>query len=61
MPKGKSIERCEDMITTSSSNSDNDNHESLGADQKETLEAQASIHNVASSSVMPQRGGGVPS
>jgi len=58
MLREKSIARHEDRITASFSSSDNDNHESLGADQAEVLEAQASTHhNTASSSAMLQRKG----
>jgi len=38
MPRGKSIVHHEDKITVTSSNNDNDNHESLGVNQEETLE-----------------------
>jgi hypothetical protein len=48
MPEGKLIACCEHMIIVSSSSNDNDNHESLGADQKETPEAHASTHDTAS-------------
>jgi hypothetical protein len=58
MFRKKSIARHKDMITANFSNSDNDNHESLGADQAEVPEAQASTHHdTASSSAMLQRKG----
>jgi hypothetical protein len=44
----------EDMITTSSSNSDTDDHDSLGADQEQAPEAHPSTYDVGSSSAMPQ-------
>jgi len=53
----KSIAYCEHMIADSSSSNDDDNM-SLGADQEEV---PASTHDDASSSVIPQRRGGVPS
>jgi len=53
MPRGKSIERREHRIVASSSSSDNDNHESLDANQEEAPKAHASTHDAASSSVMP--------
>jgi hypothetical protein len=34
MPREKSITHCEDMISTSSSSNNVDNHELLGADQE---------------------------
>jgi hypothetical protein len=58
MSRGKSIVHHEDKITATSSNNDNDNHESLGVDQEETLEVQASTHDFASSSAMSQCRGG---
>jgi hypothetical protein len=54
----KSIARCEDLITASSSSSDADDHESLGVDLEQASEAHASIHNVGSSCAMPQCRGG---
>jgi hypothetical protein len=44
MHRGKSIARCEHKISASSSSSDNDIHESLGANQEE---AHASTHDAA--------------
>jgi hypothetical protein len=38
MPRGKSIVRREDMIATSSSSKDADDHMSLGTDQEQALE-----------------------
>jgi hypothetical protein len=58
MPREKSIIHHVNKITASSSNNDNDNHESLGVDKKETLEVQASTHDFASLSAMPQCKGG---
>jgi hypothetical protein len=58
MPREKSIVHHENKITASFSNNDNDNHESLGVDQKETLEVQASTHDFALLSAMPQCRGG---
>jgi len=40
------------MITAGSSSSTSDDHESLGADQEQTPEIQASTHNAGLSSVM---------
>jgi hypothetical protein len=57
MHEEKSIARCEDLITASSSSSDADDHESLGVDLEQASEAHASTHNVGSSSAMPQRRG----
>ena len=57
MHRGKSTARCEHMIAASSS-CNNDDNMSLGADQEEV---PASTHDAASSSVIPQRRGGVPS
>ena len=54
----KSIARCKDLITASSSSSDADDHESLGVDLEQASEAHASTHNVGSSSAMPQHRGG---
>ena len=39
MPSGKSIARHEDRILASSSSINDDDHESLGADQEQTPEA----------------------
>jgi hypothetical protein len=55
MPRGKSITHREDMITSSSSNSDVDDHELLRANREQTPEAHALTHDVGSLSVMPQR------
>jgi hypothetical protein len=55
MLRGKFIGRCKDMIIASSSNSDADNHDSLGAYQEQ---AWASTNNASSSSTMPQHRGG---
>jgi hypothetical protein len=46
------------MIVASCSSSNDDNNVSLDADQEEAL---ASTHDAASSSVVPQRRGSVPS
>jgi hypothetical protein len=47
MHKGKSIARCEHRIPASSSSSDNDIHESLGANQEKALETHALTHDAA--------------
>jgi len=39
MPRRKFIAHCEDKITASSSSSDVDDHESLDANQEQTLKA----------------------
>jgi hypothetical protein len=52
MPREKSIASHEDRITTNSFSNDNDNQESLGADQKEAPETHAPTHDAASSSAM---------
>jgi len=57
MHEEKSTVCYEYMIVASSSSNDDDNM-SLGANQEEV---PASTHDVASSSVIPQRRGGVPS
>jgi hypothetical protein len=57
MSRGKSITRWEDIIAASSSRSDVDDHESLGADQEQALEAHTSTHDEGLSSVMPQHQG----
>jgi hypothetical protein len=49
------------MIIASSSNSNDENNMSLGSDQEEAPKAHASTHDTASSSVILQRKGGVPS
>jgi hypothetical protein len=54
MPREKSIALCEHRIIANSSSIDNDNQESLGADQEDALEAHASTHDIASSSAIPQ-------
>ena len=61
MPIEKSNARHEDKITASSSSSDANDHESLGANKKQELEAHASTHDAGLSSAMLQRRGGVPS
>jgi hypothetical protein len=48
MPRGKSIAHRVDRIVASSSNNNNGNHESLGVDQEEAFETQASAHDAAS-------------
>jgi len=58
MPRGKSIARLKDKITVSSSRSDADDHESLGADQEQAPEAQTFNYDASSSSAMPQNRGG---
>ena len=60
MPRGESITRRDDRITTNYSSSDADNHKSLGVDKEQVLKAHASTHNAVSSSVMSQYRGGVP-
>jgi len=55
MPRGKSITYREDMITSSSSNSDVDDHELLRANREQTPEAHALTHDAGSLSAMPQR------
>jgi hypothetical protein len=56
MLRTKSTSRHEHMVRANSSNSDDD--VSLGAEQEE---APATTHDATSSSVVPQRRGGVPS
>jgi hypothetical protein len=56
---GKSITRWEDRIAASSSSSDADNHESLGTEQEQSLEAHISTHDEGLSSAMPQHQGGL--
>jgi hypothetical protein len=56
MRRTKLTTRHEHMVATSSSSSDDDL--SSGANQEK---AYASIHDATSSSVVPQRSGGVPS
>ena len=46
MHKGKSIACCEHRIPASSSSSDNDIHESLGANQEKALETHALTHTL---------------
>ena len=58
MPRRKSIIHYKDKITATSFNNDNDNHESLGVHQEETLEVHASTHNFALSSAMLRCRGG---
>jgi len=58
MYREKSTARREHLIVASSSSSDDDNNVSLGADQEET---PALTHNTASSSVVLQCKGSVPS
>ena len=58
MHRGKSIACREHTIAASSSNNDYDNNVSLDANQEE---APVSTPNTASSSVVRQRRGGVPS
>jgi hypothetical protein len=55
MSRRKSIACRENKIAASSSSSDADDHESLGADQEQ---AHAFTYDVGSSSAMPQRRGG---
>jgi len=57
MPRRKSIARREERITTCSSNSDVDDHELLGVDQKHAPMAQASTHDAGLSSSMSQSQG----
>jgi hypothetical protein len=45
------------MISASSFSSDADDHDSLGADQEQVFEVQASTHEAGSSSAMPQHQG----
>jgi hypothetical protein len=49
---------CYEHMIVASSSSNNDDNMSLGANQEEV---PTSTHDVASSSVIPQRRGGVPS
>jgi hypothetical protein len=58
MPREKSIARLTNRITTSSSSSASNDHESLGADQEQAPETHASTHNAGSSSAMPPHQGG---
>ena len=57
-PKGKFIACREDRITDSSSSNNVDDYKSLGADQEQTLEAQALTYDVRLSSAMSQCRGG---
>ena len=52
--------RCDDKITASSPSSGSKDHEILGADDKQALEAHALTHDTGSVSVMPQGRGGFP-
>jgi hypothetical protein len=58
MPREKSIARREDRIAASSSSSDADDHKSVGTDQEQVPEAQASSYDASSSNVMVQSQGG---
>jgi len=55
MPRGNFIAHWVDKISASSSSSDADNCELLGANQEQAPEGQTSTNDVGSSSVMLQR------
>jgi hypothetical protein len=59
MPREKSIARREDRIAASSSSNDADGHKSVGTDQEQVHEAQASSYDASSSNVMVQSQWGV--